>query len=137
MTPDRWAWRSADAFGVLVRTIYTRLCALFGDRPPAPEEILAADEEALRAAGLSRSKVSYLHDLAWHVIDGDLDALDALPDEEVIDWITDVKGLGRWRADMFKSITAAYADQDHLVCAGYRGALRDTRIAHKRRGGAS
>ena len=113
---ERRRGRPADAYGALVRTIvgqqlstkaartiYTRLCALFGDRPPAPEEILAADEEALRAAGLSRSKVSYLRDLAGHVIHGelDLDALDALPDEEVIDQITDVKGLGRWSADMF------------------------------------
>ncbi|HEX2740424.1 MAG TPA: hypothetical protein VHM69_08260 [Rubrobacter sp.] len=64
----------------------------------------------MRAAGLSRSKVSYLRDLAGHVIHGDLEALDTLPDEEVIDQIIDVKGLGRWSADMFKSITAAYAD---------------------------
>lgn len=106
---ERRRGRPADAYGALVRTIYTRLCALFGDRPPSPEEILADDEEALRAAGLSRSKVSYLRDLAGHVIHGDLDALDALPDEEVIDRITDVKGLGRWSAGMFKSITAAYA----------------------------
>ena len=65
----------------------------------------------MRAAGLSRPKVSYLRDLAGHVIDGepDLDALHTLPDEEVIDQITGVKGLGRWSADMFKSITAAYA----------------------------
>lgn len=108
--------RPADAYGALVRTIvgqqlstkaartiYTRLCALFGDRPPTPEEILAADEEELRAVGLSRPKVSYLRDLAGHVIDGelDLDALQDLPDEEVIDQITAVKGLGRWSADMF------------------------------------
>ena len=122
---ERRRGRPDDAYGVLVRTIvgqqlstkaartiYTRLCALFGDRPPAPEEILAADEEVLRAGGLSRSRVSYLRDLAGHVIHGelDLDALDALPDEEVIDQITDVKGLGRWSADMFKSITAACAE---------------------------
>jgi DNA-3-methyladenine glycosylase II len=108
--------RPADAYGALVRTIvgqqlstkaartiYTRLAALFGDRPPTPEEILAADEEELRAAGLSRPKVSYLRDLARHVIDGELDleALQYLPDEEVIDQITAVKGLGRWSADMF------------------------------------
>jgi DNA-3-methyladenine glycosylase II len=113
---ERRRGRPADAYGALVRTIvgqqlstraartiYTRVTALFGDRPPAPEEILAADEEELRAAGLSRPKVSYLRDLAGRVIDGELDleALHALPDEEVIDQITAVKGLGRWSADMF------------------------------------
>ena len=116
--------RPADAYGALVRTIvsqqlstraartiYARLAALFGDRPPTPEEILAADEGELRAVGLSRPKISYLRDLARHVIDGELDleALQNLPDEEVIDRITAVKGMGRWSADMFKSITAAFA----------------------------
>src|SRR5215204_3984320 len=70
---ERRRGRPADAYGALVRTIigqqlstraartiYSRLTALFGDRPPTPKEILAADEAALRAAGLSRSKVSYL-----------------------------------------------------------------------------
>jgi DNA-3-methyladenine glycosylase II len=113
---ERRRGRPAYAYGALVRTIvgqqlstraartvYTRVTALFGDRPPTPEEILAVDEEALRAAGLSRPKVSYLRDLAGRVIDGELDleALHALPDEEVIDQITAVKGLGRWSADMF------------------------------------
>lgn len=108
--------RPADAYGALVRTIvgqqlstkaaraiYARVSALFGDSAPEPEEILTADEEALRAAGLSRPKISYLRDLAGRVVDGelDLDSLDALPDEDVIDRITSVKGLGRWSADMF------------------------------------
>jgi DNA-3-methyladenine glycosylase II len=108
--------RPDDAYGALVRTIvgqqlstkaartiYTRLAAMFGDRPPTPHEILAADQEELRAVGLSRPKISYLRDLAGHVSEGelDLDALQDLPDEEVIDRITVVKGLGRWSADMF------------------------------------
>jgi DNA-3-methyladenine glycosylase II len=108
--------RPADAYGALVRTIvgqqlsttaartiYARLSALFGDRAPEPEEILTADEKALRAAGLSRSKISYLKDLAGRVVAGELDlaSLDALPDEGVIDRITSVRGLGRWSADMF------------------------------------
>lgn len=108
--------RPADAYGALVRTIvgqqisttaartiYARLSALFGDRAPEPGEILAADEEALRAAGLSRPKISYLRDLARRVVEGqlDLDSLHTLPDEDVMDRITSVKGLGRWSADMF------------------------------------
>ena len=113
---ERRRGRPADAYGALVRTIvgqqistkavrsiYGRLTALYGDRPPTPEEILAADEEALRASGLSRPKISYLRDLAGRVTGGELDlhALHGLPDEEVADLITAVKGLGRWSADMF------------------------------------
>ena len=113
---ERRRGRPADAYGALVRTIvgqqlstkaarsiYARLTGLFGNRPPTPEELLAADEEALRAAGLSRPKISYLRDLAHRVIEGELDlaALHELTDEEVAERITAVKGLGQWSADMF------------------------------------
>jgi DNA-3-methyladenine glycosylase II len=130
--------RPADAYGALVRTIvgqqlstkaartiYGRLTALFGDRPPTPREILDADEAALRAAGLSRSKVSYLRDLAGHVIDGELDlgALHVLPDEKVIDQITTVKGLGRWSADMFLMFHLARPDVLPVGDLGIRRAV--------------
>ncbi len=108
--------RPDDAYGALVRTIvgqqlstkaartiHARLLALFGDGPPTPEEILSADEDALRAVGLSRQKIGYLRDLALHVRSGELDfaALHDLSDEEVASRIIAVKGLGRWSADMF------------------------------------
>jgi DNA-3-methyladenine glycosylase II len=85
------------------RTIYARLVALFGDSPPTPAELIAAQEEALRAAGLSRQKIGYLRDLAARVHSGELelDTLHELPDEEVSARITAVKGLGQWSADMF------------------------------------
>jgi DNA-3-methyladenine glycosylase II len=108
--------RPEDAYGSLVRTIvgqqlsteaartiYARLAALFGDRSPTPEELIAAQEGALRGAGLSRQKISYLRDLAARVHGGELEleALHEMSDEEVIEKITAVKGLGRWSADMF------------------------------------
>jgi DNA-3-methyladenine glycosylase II len=108
--------RPDDAYGALVRTIvgqqlstkaartiYARLVALFGDSPPTPGEILSADEDTLRTAGLSRQKIGYLRDLARHVRSGELGfaALNNLSDEEVVARIIAVKGLGRWSADMF------------------------------------
>jgi DNA-3-methyladenine glycosylase II len=108
--------RPDDAYGSLVRTIvgqqlstkaartiYTRLAALFGDRPPTPAELLAAEDEVLREVGLSRQKIGYLRDLAARVRSGELElhALQELTDEEVSREITAVKGLGRWSADMF------------------------------------
>jgi DNA-3-methyladenine glycosylase II len=85
------------------RSIYARLTELFGGHAPAPRELLSADPEAIRAAGLSRAKVAYLRDLAEHIEDGELqlERLAELPDEEVSAQLTAVKGLGRWTVDMF------------------------------------
>ena len=76
---------------------------LFGGEVPAPAKLIAADPEALRAAGLSRAKVAYLRDLAERVEDGDLDLdhLTELPDDQVSEQLTAVKGIGQWSADMF------------------------------------
>jgi DNA-3-methyladenine glycosylase II len=84
-------------------SIFGRLLDLFGGEVPSPRQILDADPEQLRAVGLSRAKVAYLRDLAAHVEDGDLelDRLTELSDEEVIQQLTAVKGLGQWSADMF------------------------------------
>lgn len=107
--------RPADAFGALLRSIvgqqlstkaaraiYLRMLGLF-DGPPTPEAVLALSEEELRGVGFSRRKVEYVHDLAAHVLDGELelDRFDALDDEEVIAEICAVRGLGRWTAEVF------------------------------------
>lgn len=108
--------RPGDAYGALVRSIvgqqlstkaarsiFERLCKLFGDRTPTPRELLDADPELLRSAGLSRAKVAYLRDLAEHVEDGelDLDQLAELPDDQVAEQLLAIKGLGPWTVDMF------------------------------------
>ena len=84
-------------------TIHGRLLELFGGENPSPAQLLAAPESDLRGAGLSGRKVSYLHDLARHVDDGSLevDRFDQLSDEEVIEEITAVRGLGEWSAQVF------------------------------------
>ena len=117
--------RPDDAYGSLVRsivgqqlstvaarTIYGRLTALFDHRPPTPAELLAADEDTLRACGLSRPKISYLRDLARHVLEGalDLPRLRELPDDEVASRLVTVKGIGQWSADMFLIFHLARAD---------------------------
>ena len=70
-------------------------------RPSAGFARVTDDE--LRAAGMSRQKTAYLRDLCEKIGTGalDLDALDALPDEDVIDALVKVKGIGRWSAEMF------------------------------------
>jgi DNA-3-methyladenine glycosylase II len=108
--------RPADAYGALLRsivgqqlstkaarTIYGRITDLFGGATPTPAALLEADPDALRAAGLSRPKISYMRDLAARVESGDLeiDRLGELGDEEVAAQLTAVKGLGQWTVDMF------------------------------------
>jgi DNA-3-methyladenine glycosylase II len=86
------------------RSIYGRLTARYDERTPTPREVLADDPEELRAAtGLSRSKVSFLRDLAEHIESGALvlEDLDGLPDEDVSAKLIDVKGIGQWTVDMF------------------------------------
>lgn len=113
---DRRRGRPGDAYGALVRsivgqqlsvkaarTIYIRLADVFGGRLPLPAELETTPDHVLLATGLSRMKLSYLRDLARHILSGELnlDDLSRLPDEAVVDRLTAVKGLGQWTAEMF------------------------------------
>jgi DNA-3-methyladenine glycosylase II len=85
-------------------TIFGRLVALFPDGHILDAAAIAGQSDAaLRAVGLSGQKVGYLRDLSARIADGrlQLDELDALPDEDVIERLTAVKGFGRWTAEMF------------------------------------
>jgi DNA-3-methyladenine glycosylase II len=83
-------------------TIFNRFAALAGD-PLTPEGILKLSDEQLRSVGLSKQKSSYLKDLAAKTASGQLDfsRLADLPDEEVIEHLTRVRGIGVWTAQMF------------------------------------
>jgi DNA-3-methyladenine glycosylase II len=108
--------RPADAYGALLRsivgqqvstkaarTVYLRVVDLFDGAAPSPEGTLALSVEDLRGAGLSGRKVTYIRDLAAHVVAGELglDRIAELPDAEVIEEISAVRGLGPWSAEVF------------------------------------
>ena len=82
-------------------SMWAKLTASVGD-PPDPERLLAASDETLRAAGLSRQKASYARSLAEEVVSGRLD-FDHLPedDEDAIAHLVAVKGIGRWTAEIY------------------------------------
>jgi DNA-3-methyladenine glycosylase II len=112
------------------QTIWLRLLAQFDDRPPLPEEILAADPEALRAAaGLSRAKTTYLRSLAEHVLDGslELERLEQLDDEAVIAELVAVKGIGEWSAHMFLMFQLERPD---VLAPGDLGIRRGIQISY-------
>jgi DNA-3-methyladenine glycosylase II len=83
-------------------TIAGRFDALYGGMP-TPAAVAATPDEQLRAVGLSGQKLGYMRDLCRRVADGTLplDAFDAMTDDEVIAALTQVKGIGRWTAEMF------------------------------------
>jgi len=109
--------RMRDRFATLVKsivfqqlalkaaqTIFTRLQSLYGrGRNPTPQELLRTSQRKLRSAGLSRQKIGYLRDLARKAADGTLalGRLGRMRDEAVIAKLTEVKGIGRWMAEMF------------------------------------
>src|SRR4029453_19334595 len=101
--------RPGDASGALLRsiggqqlstkaaaTIYGRMLDLFDGHAPTPKQLLAVDPDRIREAGLSRPKINYLRDLAEHVEKGELELehLHELSDDDVIEQLTAVKGIG-------------------------------------------
>jgi DNA-3-methyladenine glycosylase II len=83
------------------RSMWSKLEAAFGS-PPDLAMLLAASDEELRAAGMSRQKAGYIRSLAELVISGELE-LDSLPEdnEEAIALLTRIKGIGRWSAEIY------------------------------------
>lgn len=83
-------------------TIFLRFMKLFKGEVTA-QKILKMDKEKLRACGISWGKIEYLRDLASRVSKKELilEELKDLPDEEVIERLTAVKGIGKWTAEMF------------------------------------
>jgi len=92
--------------GKAAATIFGRFTALAGD-PVTPLGILKLTPEQLRAVGLSKQKSSYLVDMAKRTSRGELDFLRVpnMSDEEVIEHLTQVKGVGVWTAHMFLMFT--------------------------------
>ena len=85
-------------------TIFGRFCALFApDNVPDAPRLLQLQDDMIRAAGFSRSKVLFLRDLATHVTERrlELDRLHELEDEHVLERLTAVKGIGVWTAEIY------------------------------------
>jgi DNA-3-methyladenine glycosylase II len=90
--------------GAAASTIHDRVAALTpSGRFPKAAELLALPEQALRGAGLSRNKLASLRDLAEHVESGRLKlaSVARLDDEAIVERLVEVRGVGRWTAEMF------------------------------------
>lgn len=108
--------------GKAASTILGRFVALFAEDAtavdpvdgyfPRPEQVLAIDDESLRSAGVSRQKAASLRDLAAHFAEGALsvERFGEWGDEEIIQHLTAVRGIGRWTAQMFLMFQLQRAD---------------------------
>jgi DNA-3-methyladenine glycosylase II len=89
--------------GKAAAAIHERVIALFGKNKLHPQDILDASEESLRGAGLSGAKLVALKDLAVKTLNGTVPTLARLrrmEDEEIIEHLTQVRGIGRWTVEM-------------------------------------
>jgi DNA-3-methyladenine glycosylase II len=108
-------------------TIEARVAALADDGSfPEAERILAVPEEQLRACGLSGAKTRYIRDLAGRWRDGSLPhhRLATMTDPEVIELLTQVKGIGRWTAEMVLIFTLRRPDVLPVDDLGFRAAVQ-------------
>ncbi len=116
--------------GKAAATILGRVVALFPvEHGPHPELLLGLPEAALRGAGLSRNKVLALKDLAAKVLDGtvpEMHHLKTLSDEEIIERLTEVRGIGRWTVEMLLISTLGRPDVLPVTDLGIRKGLQRT-----------
>jgi 3-methyladenine DNA glycosylase/8-oxoguanine DNA glycosylase len=113
--------------GAAARTIHDRVAALTpSGRFPTATELLALPEERLRGAGLSRNKLASLRDLAERVGSGRLrlTSIARLDDEGVVERLVEVRGVGRWTAEMFLIFRLGRLDVMPATDLGVREGLR-------------
>lgn len=120
--------------GKVADIILSRFKSLFGDGHfPSAEQVLAADLERLRSAGLSRPKANYIRGVAERTILGKLPTLaecDQLGDAEIILRLTEIKGIGRWTVEMFLIFNLGRLDVLPVHDLGVR---RGFQIAYRKR----
>jgi 3-methyladenine DNA glycosylase/8-oxoguanine DNA glycosylase len=120
--------------GKAAGTILSRFNDLYPDRAPTPEAVLATPDEQLRSVGLSRQKIGYMRDLASKVVSGDLplDRVEEMDDEDLIDHLVQVKGIGRWTAQMFLMFRLGPPDVLPELDLGIQNAIKKAYRKRKR-----
>jgi DNA-3-methyladenine glycosylase II len=106
-------------------TILKRFLNLYEGRIPQPDEILATSLETLRSTGLSNAKTRYVHNVARFAIEEGLDhgVLDKMENEEVIAYLTRIKGVGRWTAEMLLMFSLGREDVFAVDDLGVQNAM--------------
>ncbi len=89
--------------GAAAKSISKKFCKIYSKRFPSPKDVVNTSNTVLRKSGLSKMKVSYIKNLSKKIDSGEIDlrSLSKLSDEEVVSTLIQVKGIGRWTAEMF------------------------------------
>jgi DNA-3-methyladenine glycosylase II len=114
--------------GSAANVIYTRFIKYYNNMMPTPMDIISTSDTELRSKiGLSSKKVQYLKDLATKIAERklSLDLLTTLSDEEVINQLIQVKGIGRWTAEMFLIFCLGRPDVLPVADLGIRKAMHN------------
>lgn len=98
--------------GKAAATIHSRFLDLFHNQNPQPGELQNLGLETLRTAGLSRQKAAYLQNVAAFFENENVseDKLRAMPDDKVIQYLTQIKGVGKWTVEMILMFTLQRPD---------------------------
>lgn len=120
--------------GKAASTILSRFFGLYDERTPTPEAVLATPDEALRAVGLSRQKIAYLRDLSSKITSGELplDQVHEMEDDDLIAHLVQVKGIGRWTAQMFLMFRLGRPDVLPELDLGIQNAIKRAYRKRKR-----
>jgi DNA-3-methyladenine glycosylase II len=113
--------------GTAATVIYERFIKYYGETKPTPIQILSSPDTKLKSkVGLSSKKIEYLKDLSLKIQDGrlNLDTLPSMTDEEVIITLQQVKGIGRWTAEMFLIFCLGRQDVLPVTDLGVRKAMQ-------------
>lgn len=109
----------------VAEVIFKRFLQLYNGVEPTPRQILDTKFETLRAIGLSNAKTNYVHNVARFAIESGMDnkILGKMPDEEVIGYLTQIKGVGRWTVEMLLMFTLGRPDVFAIDDLGIQNAM--------------
>lgn len=112
--------------GKAANAIYNRFINYYNNKQITPTLILNSPNDNLKKVGLSNRKIDYLKDLALHVYDGriNLEELPKMNDEEIINKLVNVKGIGRWTSEMFLIFSLGRQDILPVTDLGVRKAIQ-------------
>ncbi len=118
--PKRWGYYEAIVQSIVYQqisgsagdSILKKFKAIYNGRLPTPEKFLATREAVVRKAGISPQKYSYLKDLCTRIEDGrlELGKFESMDNDKIIEELDEVRGIGRWTAEMFLMFSLGRTD---------------------------
>lgn len=110
----------------VAQVLYRRFLELYDGNEPTPEQIVVTPFEKLRAIGMSNAKTQYILNVAQFAIDHQLNdkKLKRMSNEEVIDLLTQIKGVGRWTVEMLLMFTLGREDLFSVDDYGLQTAMK-------------